>query len=199
MRYESSNLEPYGSNIVMTILCWLEQHWIDLLTTAGTIATALIIWRQAYLLNQQNQVNALIELQRDWESHRMHSLRSSWAWAPTERTEELEPILEFLEEFAGFRKRKVLNDELIWDTMIGWHAARYYFYNLENGNIDKFRKDWVDGQIFQNLEQTLWPAYVRNESKQNKKFHGAAAKSEDQVKEELRNTMSLFLEREKAL
>jgi hypothetical protein len=183
----------------MTLLCWFEQHSIDLLTMAGTIATALIIWRQAHLLNQQNQVNALLELQRDWESRRMHSLRSSWAWAPMERNEALEPILEFLEEFAGSRKRKVLNDELIWDTTIGWHAARYYFYNMENGNIDKFRKDWLDGQIFQNLEQTLWPAYIRNESKQNKKSRKAARKSEDQVKQELRNTMNLFLEREKAL
>jgi hypothetical protein len=177
----------------MMPLCWFEQHLIELLTMGGTVATAFIIWQQAHLLREQNQVNALILLQQEWESPRLHSLRSNWAWAPTKETEALEPILEFLEEFAGFRKRKVLNDQLIWDTTIGWHAARYYFYNMENGNIDKFRKDWQDNQIFQNLEKELWRSYVRNELSER------PDKNEEHIKRELRDTMERFLEREKSL
>jgi len=158
-------------------------------TMVATLATALIILRQATLLGQQNQVNALIELQREWESPRMHFLRSRWA-AETTDLGAVEPILEFLEEFAGFRKREVLNNELIWDTTIGWHAVHYYFYNDENGNIENLRSRWRDKSLFQNLEVVLWPAYIENECKER-------GMNEEGIKQELRETKSCFVEAEK--
>ena len=171
----------------MTFPCWFERHWIELFTMGGTVATAIIILLQARLLRQQNQVNALILLQQEWESPRLHSLRSRWGSAEND-LESLEPILEFLEEFAGFRKRKLLTDELVWDTTIGWHAARYYFYNRENGNIDKLRDDWKDRQIFQNLERELWRGYLEKEGR-----------LEEIVKQEFLDTKQRFLEGEKGL
>lgn len=158
-------------------------------TMVATLATAIIILKQASLLGEQNQVNVLVELQRDWESLRMHSLRSRWG-ANTADLDALEPILEFLEEFAGFRKRGVLNDELVWDTTIGWHAVHYYFYNAENGNIEKLRERWLDQSLFQNLEKELWPSYVGDESEQR-------ATSEQKIKEEFSLTSQLFIDAEK--
>jgi len=160
-------------------------------TMVATLATALIILRQATLLGQQNQVNALIELQREWESPRLRALRSRSAAEPAD-LKVLEPILEFLEEFAGFRKRNVLNNELIWDTTIGWHAAHYYFYNAENGNIEALRSRWGDPSLFQNLEKILWPSYVDNEIEERKTM------DEAKIKQELTTTKPYFVEGELA-
>ena len=174
-------------------LYYLISSLISAAAMLAVTATAFIIQSQARLLREQNQVNALILLQQEWESARLHSLRTSWAWAPLKEVAVLEQILEFLEEFAGFRKRNVLTNELIWDTTIGWHAARYYFYNKENGNIDKIRADWKDPQIFQNLEKELWPGYIANELSER------SGRSEEHIKQELKDTMELFLEREKSM
>ncbi len=168
-------------------LYYLVTILISAVTALGTIATAYIILRQADLLRIQNQVTALIQLQQQWESPRLQALRSTWAWAEND-IEALEPILEFLEEFAGFKKRNLLTDELIWDTTIGWHAARYYLYNEINGNIKKIRNGWKDDQIFQNLEKELWPAYLKSEGR-----------SEECVRQELLDTKQKFLEGEKIL
>lgn len=142
----------------------MEVEFWTMIATAGAAAagvlTAIIIWTQARLLVVQNQINALIQLQGQWESERMRSQRSRWARRPEDLL-TLEPILEFLEEFAGFKKRGILTDDLIWDTTVGWHAARYYFYNLEN--IKNLRRKWEDCTLFRNLEKDLWPAYLKNE------------------------------------
>lgn len=168
-------------------LYYLISSVVSAVGMLAAVATALIILRQARLIREQNQVSALIQLQQQWESPRLHSLRSTWAWAETD-IEALEPILEFLEEFAGFKKRNLLTDELIWDTTIGWHAARYYLYNKTNGNIEKIRNGWRDDQIFQNLERELWPASLKSEGR-----------SEESVRQELLDTKQKFLEGEKSL
>jgi type II secretory pathway pseudopilin PulG len=165
------------------------------LTMVGALATAGIIWWQAGLLRaqneeikeqnrqaasiasqqarqasciaeRQNQLHALIELQREWNSDRMIGLRVVWAEDESD-VGRLEPILEFLEDFARFRRDKMLTDEAIWDTNVGWHAALYYFYNRENGNIGKLRIKWKDHTFFRNLEQ-LWTAYLQEEIKQGR-------------------------------
>src|SRR5216684_3688790 len=90
----------------------------------------------------------------------MRFLRSSWAEdelrdrvTDDDRDfDTLEPLLEFLEEFASLRRQKILDDELVWDSTIGWHAARYYFYNFDNNNVGWLRSNWMDGTLYQNLE-----------------------------------------------
>jgi hypothetical protein len=74
-----------------------------------------------------------------------------------------EPILEFLEEFAGLHKRRIPDDELVWDSTIGWHAARYYSYNLDNGNVARLRDQWQDATLYQNLAE-LWRGYLKVEA-----------------------------------
>lgn len=146
---------------------WLCRIFtISGLIVVGAFLTAIIIWWQAGLLRAQNQLHALIELQREWNSERMTKLRVVWAQDESD-IERLEPILEFLEDFARFRSDKLLTDEAVWDTTLGWHAALYYFYNQKNDNIGKLRTKWKDGTFFRNLEK-LWPAYVQEEIKQRK-------------------------------
>lgn len=180
---------PSSMWLVAQLRRWLcDTLTISGLTMAGTIATAIIILVQASLLlkqnqqaaniakeqderaseiaSRQNQLHALIELEKEWNSERILKLRSAWA-ADEDDIERLEPVLEFLEDFARFRSDKLLTDEAVWDTTLGWHAALYYFYNRENGNIEKLRVKWEDDSFFRNLEK-LWPAYVQEEIKERK-------------------------------
>lgn len=120
-------------------------EWI---AAIAAVMTAGIIYGQARLLIQQNQISALIQMQKEWDSARYRMLRSRWAANPL-NLKAAEPILEFLEDFAGFGKRDVFDDELIRDTTLGWHAARYYYYNHKNGNISSIRQTWAaDHTIF---------------------------------------------------
>src|SRR5690242_12130421 len=82
--------------------------------------TAYFIWKQVCLLRLQNQIDSLTSQNSIWNSSRMCSLRLGWAndelrsrLSEGDRSlDYLEPILEFLEEFAVFHKMNVLNDNL---------------------------------------------------------------------------------------
>ena len=94
----------------------------------------------------------------------MLKLRSAWADNEGD-IERLEPVLEFLEDFARFRSDKMLTDEVVWDTIVGWHAALYYFYNRDN--IQRLRAKWEDDFFFRNLVE-LWEAYMKEEIERRK-------------------------------
>jgi hypothetical protein len=153
-------LDPGAFRLAGRVWRQVEAH-LEPVTAAATAATALIIWWQARLLRRQSQLSALIDLQQEWESRRMLFLRAKWA-ASEYNLEHAERVLEFLEDFAGFRRLKVLRNRHIWDSTLGWHAALYYFYNCENGNIARLREKWDDRTFFGNLE-SLWRGYIRQE------------------------------------
>lgn len=124
--------------------------------------TAGVILRQADILIKQNQMRTLLRLETQWESPRLRSLRARWAEDPRDLSTAM-PILEFLEDLAAFHKREAPDDAVLWDTPIGRYAARYYFYNRQNGTIDALRHDWRDSTLFDKLESVLWPSYLRFE------------------------------------
>jgi hypothetical protein len=133
------------------------------LTMIGTFATAFVIWWQVSLLRTQNQVQSLLKLNELWDSRRMLQLRSDWAKA-SEEVDTSEPVLEFLEEFAGLKRRGVLDEDLIWESVLGWYAAHYYAYNRLNNNIDKIRNKWSDETLYRNLDE-LYLGYLNVESR----------------------------------
>jgi hypothetical protein len=102
----------------------------------------------------------------------------------------LEPVLEFLEEFAGYWLRGVLDNELIWDSTIGWHAARYYLYAQGDGSIDSLKEKWGgDSTLYQNLAK-LWGAYVKEEIKNRPGL------DRKMVEQEIQQTKRAFFEAE---
>jgi len=194
---------PSSLWMVVDMWGWLcHGLTISGLAMAGTIATAIIILVQADLLRQQNQqaaeiasrqnqLHALVELQKEWNSERMLKLRSAWA-ANEGDIERLEPILEFLEDFARFRSDKFLTDEAVWDTTLGWHAALYYFYNRKNANIKNLRTKWKDDTFFEKLTD-LWTAYVQEEKKRGR------IREESDLEEVLLQTKKDFMKAEREL
>ncbi len=162
------------------------------LAAIGTCATAGIILWQAWLLRIQNQLQALLKLNSTWESKRLLKLRADWA--RKERTgesklEESEPLLEFLEEFAGLAERKVLDRRLVWDSTIGWYAARYYLYNKENGKIEQIRTQWgPDPTLYRNLEW-LGAGYLEVERRER-------GINEEKLVQQIRNQREAFLKDE---
>ena len=161
------------------------------------MATAWFVWGQAGLLQTQNELNALIQLNAVWDSVYMRALRSRWAQdelrdrlGDSDRDLiSLEPLLEFLEEFAGLHERKILGDKLIWDSTIGWHAVRYYLYNQENGNIPHLKNQWADVTLYQNLPH-LWESYLRIEAKHR-------GIGENELLKQIRETKQKFLDAER--
>jgi hypothetical protein len=159
-------------------------------------ATAMFVWMQVRLVKLQNQSGSLISENLIWNSTRMCSLRFSWAndelrnrlGSSDRNLDALEPILEFLEEFAVFHKRHLFDDELVWDSTIGWHATRYYIYNWENGNIASLREKWLDASLYESLG-ILWNRYLRVEARQRGITEGT-------LLAHVRDTKQKFLEAE---
>jgi hypothetical protein len=94
-----------------------------------------------------------------------------------------------LEDFARFRNDKMLTDEAIWDTTVGWHAAVYYFYNRDN--VERLRAKWKDVSFFGNLT-ALWQAYVQEEVERRKI-------TKDDLEGKLLETKSDFMKAERQL
>ncbi len=169
----------------------------SIVALVAAIATAWFVWIQANLLGTQNELSAVIQLNAVWNSEYMRALRSRWAedeirdrLGDSDRDLiSLEPLLEFLEEFAGLHKRKILGDELIWDSTIGWHAVRYYLYNQENGNIPRLKNQWADATLYQNLSR-LWDSYLKPEAKQR-------GIDENELVKQVRETKQKFLDAER--
>jgi hypothetical protein len=170
---------------------------LSVIASSISAATAVFVWMQVGLLPLQNQSGWLMSQNSIWNSTRMCSLRLSCAndelrnrLANSDRNlDALEPILEFLEEFAVFHKRRLFDGELVWDSTIGWHATRYYICNCDNGNIDRLREKWLDGSLDDSLG-ILWDRYIRVEARQR-------GLTEEVLLAHVRDTKEKFLEAER--
>ena len=160
-----------------------------LLSTVGTLATAVIIYWQAGLLRVQNQVYAIMQLNLAWDSREMCSLRSAWA-DNADDAEAVEPILEFLEEFGALLKRDIFNEELVWDSTLGWYAVRYYFYSQENKTVGHLRAKWRDPKLYEHIEG-LWQNYRKREDAERRG-------DEETFEQKLQETRDSFVADEKA-
>ncbi|MBV8360449.1 MAG: hypothetical protein JO189_21330 [Deltaproteobacteria bacterium] len=163
----------------------------------GVTATAVFVRMQVHLLRLQNQSGSLISENLIWNSTRMCSLRLSWAndelrnrlGSSDRNLDALEPILEFLEEFAAFHKRRLFDDELVWDSTIGWHATCYYIYNCENDNIPSLREKWLDASLYESLG-ILWDRHLTVEAQRRNI-------TEATLLAHIRDTKQKFLEAER--
>jgi hypothetical protein len=84
----------------------------------------------------------------------------------------LEQVLELLEDFSSLANNKVIDQELVWKSSLGWYASRYFYYSRESGSIEMIRSKWClklqnskpqkDDTYYEELE-SLYDKYLDNE------------------------------------
>lgn len=159
---------------------------------AGLLAAA-IVWWQGHLIKQQMQLQAIIELDKEWNSKELlESRAAAWNDANEVNKYKVERVLEFLEKVSTFQKNGVIPVDLVWDTF-GWYLWRYCFYCSHI--IEELRHDWTpnypDSTLYCDLED-LWKKLLAYEIQRRNL-------ADEAVKDELRLTKEKFIAAERKL
>ena len=119
-----------------------------------SLAAALFAWYQARLLERQIQLQAIMDLDREWRSSGMQRQRAScWTKEGHADQETIENVLEFLEKVSSFEERNIIETGLVWDTL-GFYLVRYHRYC--RNVIEILRNHWTlkpDATLYQDLEK----------------------------------------------
>lgn len=165
----------------------------DAVTLFAGLLAAAIVWWQGHLIRQQMQLQAIIELDKEWNSREMLESRAA-AWNGTNEANKykVERVLEFLEKVSTFQKDNVISVDLVWDTF-GWYLWRYCFYC--SSVIDELRNDWTpnhpDITLYCDL-QDLWKKLLAYEIQKRNL-------TDEAVKDELALTKEKFIAAERKL
>ena len=139
--------------------------WAALLV--GLVAAVVVVW-QGYLIKQQIVFSTYLDLDKEWNSTEMIEARQRVHEPGTKNWDQsrLEVILEFFEKLASMYK---LSGDMpfIYESTLGWYAARYFLFARKHGQIDALRELWKD-DIYRDLEN-LYTLYLRNEKGRSKK------------------------------
>jgi hypothetical protein len=139
--------------------------WAALLV--GLVAAVVVIW-QGYLIKQQIAFSTYLDLDKEWNSAEMIEARQRVHEPGSKNWDHsrLEVILEFFEKLASMYK---LSGDMafIYESTLGWYAARYFLFARKHGQIDYLRELWKD-DLYRDLEN-LYTLYLRNEKGRSKK------------------------------
>jgi hypothetical protein len=141
-------LKPGDAGTFLAGLVGLFAAWI-------VWSQSEIISRQVRLLKQQLELQAIIELDKEWNAPEMLTKRRrAWNSQNEPDIDRIESVLEFLEKVSTFEKKGVISADLIWDSF-GWYVSRYHHYSKDV--IKKLRKKWVRTTNGQNrVDPTLY-------------------------------------------
>jgi hypothetical protein len=148
-----------------------NDHWDAATMCAallvGLVAAVVVVW-QGYLIKQQIAFSTYLDLDKEWNSKEMIEARKT-VHEPGSKDwdhSRLEGILEFFEKLASMYK---LSGDMpfIYQSTLGWYAARYFLFAREHGQIQYLRQLWKD-ELYKDLED-LYTFYLRNEKGRNKK------------------------------
>ncbi len=179
---------------------WLKGS--DLVTLSVGLLAGGVVWWQGHLLRRQIELQAVIDLYKEWNLGSMPKKRSAaWSAANTPDPNTVEDVLEFLEEVSALEKEGFVSHGLIWDTF-GWYVWRYFFY-CEN-LINELRKNWTPGMPDPTLYQDLEGFYhkllrMEVEERNDRMGDEGGQLTEDDVKRELEETRTKFVESERRL
>lgn len=172
----------------------------DGVTLFAALLAVGFVWWQGHLIKQQMELQAALELDKEWNSEEMLENRSA-AWNDQNEADQdtIEGVLEFFEKVSTFEKRGVISLDLIWDTF-GWYMWRYYHYT--SAVIQVLRRNWTpkraDPTLYADLE-ALFPKLLHRETERRNRHRskGQPALTEKDVIEELDMTRDKFIAAEK--
>jgi hypothetical protein len=194
MKYSKLIYGILGLSVLpVAILCYYRCA-PDLLTGIMTaylaVMTVLVIYWQGQQLKKQLELQVITELYREWNSKLMRKARASYKRNGTlpDDMNNTEYILEYFEKIASYyKKRHALSIDFIWDT-IGWHAMRYYYYNIEN--LDKIKTTWSDKTLYGDFED-LYRDLLKKELRERDM-------TESELNAEMDRQYQMFLQSEKS-
>jgi hypothetical protein len=174
----------------------------DGITLFAGLFAAGIIWWQGYLIKLQMELQAVIELHKEWNSGEMRKKRRS-AWNDRNRVDKyrIEDVLEFLEKVSTFERHGAVTSQMIWATF-GWYLWRYYHYSSEA--IQELRQEWTpkkpDSTLYEDM-QALYDKLLKQEVMRRNVQNGPGLQvlTEQDIKEELEMTREKFVTSERRL
>jgi hypothetical protein len=129
--------------------------WATVATWILAIGTLGFLYWQTRQAGQLNSSNAVITLRERFDSPRMRRVRR----ATSERllNNELEDItnlevLAFFELIGAQTKRKILDEEMVWEAFGGWISAYYRAMRMPVDRLQKLRDRARDPLLFRKLE-----------------------------------------------
>lgn len=178
------------------IICRMDATaWMTLVLA---ITTALVIYWQGNKLKMQIQLQALLELDRDWNKREMRKLRAKACEIlkkiPKKNLTEVEldiveHLFEYLEKICSFQKMSILESNSLW-SILGWYIVRYYYYGFEA--IKLLRKRWTndyDPTLYKDMEN-VYKKLIEREIKERRK-------NKEDLEEEFKKTRDNFFKSEK--
>lgn len=175
---------------VFHVACFGPSDGVTLF--AGGLAGG-IVWWQGHLIKRQMELQAIIDLHKEWNSREMaENRRGAWDDRNQADKNRIENVLEFLEKVSTFERRGAVSAELIWDTF-GWYVWRYYHYSAEV--VGELRKEWTPKKADQTLYQDLEALYGKLLKQETERRN----LTEQDAKEELEMTKEKFISSERRL
>jgi len=126
----------------------------------GLLTAGVVAW-QGSLIKSQIALQAILDLEREWNSpemfeYREHIREPDGAW----NVSNLEAALEFFEKLASFNIAGLLSMDLVCASTLGWYAAHYYLFARDE--IQRLRDDVWKDYVYGDLEK-LYEEYVTRE------------------------------------
>jgi hypothetical protein len=148
--------------IVAVTRCRFDVAAMFATLLVGLIAADVIVW-QGYLIKQQIAFSTYLDLDKEWNSKEMIEARQSVHEPDTDKWDHsrLEAILEFFEKLASMYR---LSGDMafIYESTLGWYAARYFLFAREHGQIRYLRDLWKDQLLYVD-QQDLYSFYLISE------------------------------------
>jgi hypothetical protein len=134
------------------------------------------VWWQGHLIKQQMQLDAVPELDKEWNSKQMWAnRRAAWNDKNEPELDTIEGVLEFLEKVSTFARRRIVSADFISDTF-GWYVRRYYFYGRSAiRKLRAYHTDTFDPTLYADL-QRLCTKLIEREIEARNKAKGKAQK-----------------------
>jgi hypothetical protein len=129
--------------------------WATVATWTLALGTLGFLYWQTRQAGQLNSSNAVITLRERFDSPRMRRVRR----ATSERllTNVVDDItnlelLAFFELIGAQTKRKILDEEMVWEAFGGWITAYYRAMRVPVDRLQKLRDTSHDPLLFRKLE-----------------------------------------------
>ena len=129
--------------------------WATIATWVLAVGTLAVLYWQTRQAGRLNSSNAVITLRERFDSPRMRRVRR----VTSERLLRDEvgeitnlEVLAFFELIGAQTKRKILDEEMVWEAFGGWITAYYHAMRVPVDRLQKLRETSHDPLLFRKFQ-----------------------------------------------